>query len=315
MTKLNRFNGWVANVAFSCVVLGTIVETEADRGPVNEYIISCCSIAIILGCCAFFGHLFAGDLVGSPFEGLLSLIVCGLWCAAVAVIHNPMNDLAVEQTATYRIGVKNPNLYFFSWASFVSSAYVLTSLGQEYRVVNVDRTHRNIVRWYMLLVASIIVLGSSSKLKTKNEGLCDMNINELCRRTNYAVALGVIGAALAIIPIVLTHMGALITMVEGIIAFTSLVFYCVGVAAITNSKYGPANTIGNLYFASWAGFLLSVLLTFTCVKERFGPEEPDEETESQMGKSESKEGKGDVERQHVGEQVEEIQAEGKDDDE
>eukprot|EP01083_Nonionella_stella_P260201 887518_1 len=113
----------------------------------------------------------------------------------------------------------------------------------------------------------------------------------------------------------LAHCDKVFPIFESIIAFVILVFFCVGVGTITNNQRGPGGTIGNLYFASWFGFYLSVFLSFTCLNLLICPqdaeqEEEDEEVEgSGMGKSEGRSGKADVTGgQQKGDQVEEIEA-------
>jgi hypothetical protein len=91
-------------------------------------------------------------------------------------------------------------------------------------------------------------------------------------------------------------------------------------AAITDNASGPGNTIGNLYFASWIGFGLTVLLFCTSMKEMVSPDEAEssegENAESEAkdakGSSEAKSSKGDNRNvvQNVGEHVEETPAEG-----
>ena len=75
-------------------------------------------------------------------------------------------------------------------------------------------------------------------------------------------------------------------------------------AVITDNVYGPASNIGNLYFASWIGFSLSVMLAFTSLKELFSPaDSSSQESESNVDKSSKGEGEN-VVRQDVGDQVE-----------
>jgi hypothetical protein len=91
-------------------------------------------------------------------------------------------------------------------------------------------------------------------------------------------------------------------------------------AAITDNASGPGNTIGNMYFASWIGFGLTVLLFCTSFKEMVSPDEV-ESTEGENAESEAKGVKGGGEAkpakgddrnvvQNVGEQVEETPGEG-----
>lgn len=165
-------------------------------------------------------------------ESINGSVVCALWAAAIAIIQNPRNSLAIEEVQSSRqIEIRNTNLYFFSWASFIASAYLLTSVAQDHDVVNVRAVPTKLMRWYMLLVCSVVVLGIGSRLK----GLtCSTSSGfgfeqETCRRTDYSVSFGVITAALAVIPITLSHMGWMKAFVEAPIAVIVLAFYCVGV--------------------------------------------------------------------------------------
>ena len=176
------------------------------------------------------GHLFASSFFKKTLEGAKGVVVCALWAAALAIIHNPRNELALQEIPEFqRVFIRNANLYFFSWASFISSVYVLLSLAQEHEVVNVHLVPMKLMRWYLLLISSIVVLGQSSKQKSLTCASTYGFQEELCRRTDYAVALGVIGAALTVIPITLAHLGTLKLFVEVPIATISLVFYSVGV--------------------------------------------------------------------------------------
>lgn len=328
MAKLNRFNGWVAVIAFSCVVLGSFIEDVPNsfRNQKENYVIACCSIAIALSAVVLSGYFFFEKMVGTLFEAAIGTVVFALWAAAIAVLQNPDNQLALTAfPAIKSVVIRNANLYFFSWASFVSTAYVIASLGQEHEVVNIQAVPMKLMRWYLLLITSIVLLGVSSKVRDLTcSSICPDGTNacfdsELCRRTNYGVSLGVISAALSIIPITLAHLGSLKPIIEIPVAFVALVFYCVGAAAITDNASGPGNTIGNLYFASWIGFGLTVLLFCTSIKEMVSPDQAEssegENVESEgkdvKGGGEVKPGKGNNRNvvQNVGEHVEETPAE------
>lgn len=163
----------------------------------------------------------------------MGTIVCALWCAAIAVVMNPRNELAIESIGVAHV-IRNTNLYFFTWAAFLSSAYVLTSIAHEYRLVDVQTAPLNLVRWYLLLIASVVVLGTSSKLK---ELTCSPDIGGdeyLCRITSYGISFGVITACLALIPIIWTHIAEMNMIVESIVGVVVTIFYCVGAAYITD---------------------------------------------------------------------------------
>lgn len=280
MTKLNRFNGWVAVLAFSCVVVGTLIqdpEINLYRDSNDKYVISTSSIAIGLSFFALIGYLFTDKLVGGIFEASMGTVVFALWCGAISLVMNPNNELAVIRRGVNH-SVRNTNLYFFTWAAFLSSAYVLASVSQQYRLVDIQTAQTSLVRWYLFLIASVVVLGSSTKLKDLTCATGFGYDDDLCRTTKYGISLGVVSAGLAIIPIIWSHLAKMNLIVEGIIGVIVTVFYSLGAAYITTVD-GPGSEIGNLYFATWFGFGLAVFLTFTCFKEMIAPEPIVEESQ------------------------------------
>jgi len=277
MTKLNRFNGWVSVLASSCVVIGSLIqdpEINETRNSNDKYVIATCCIAIALSILSIIGYLCTDKLVGGIFEAALGTTVCALWCGAISLIMNPRNQLAIRQEGLSHV-VRNTNLYFFTWAAFISSAFVLASIAQQYRLVDVQHASSKIVRWYLFLVASVVVFGTATKLRAVT---CLVPEDDICRTTNYAVSLGVISAGLSVIPITWFHCAKMSLIVEAIVGTILMVFYSVGAAYITDIS-GPGSNIGNLYFSTWIGFGISVLLTFSCFKEMITPESAVEESQ------------------------------------
>lgn len=326
MTNINRFNGWVGVLAFSAVVLGALVQDGSERDSIIRYVISCCSIAIGFSFICIMGYFFTDRLAGGIFEASFGVVVFALWCAAIALIMNPNNNLAIQVNEFQkRHEIRNTNIYFFTWAAFLSSCYVLGSISQQYRVVDVQTVPRNLTRWYLFLVSSVIVLGTSSNLKDVSCSDFPTFNSEYCRTTKYGATLGVIGAALALIPIIWTHVAKPSLFVDLVISVIVTVFYCVGAAYITDIS-GPGGVVGNLYFFTWISFGLSVMLTFTCIKEIISPEETI--TESQhpevektgQGEGEQQEGteakggdaKGGEEQKGDEEELQDVDVEGRD---
>lgn len=222
------------------------IVPQSVRGPRENYIISCCAIAIFFGFLAMNMYFFFENHIGTTMESMKAAAVCGLWAAGIAIIQNPSNGLAIEEVPfTKQIEIRNTNLYFFSWASFITSAYLITSIGQDHDVVNVRAVPSKLMKWYMLLVCSIVVLGISSRLK----GLtCSTSFGfeeEKCRRTDYAIGFGVITAALAVIPITLAHLGWMKAFIEAPIAVIVLAFYSVGVGKFASK---PANVYNHISY-------------------------------------------------------------------
>ena len=214
-------------------ILTLFKEINFDRNSNDKYVISCCSIAIILSALTITGYFFIEKHVTSIFEASMSTVVCALWCAAIALVMNPSNNLAIEIVGVSHL-IRNTNLYFFTWAAFLSSAYVLTSVAQDFHLVDVERVPLRLVRWYLFLIASVVVLGTASKLRDLTCS-AELGLDEyLCKITNYAISLGVITTGLAVMPIIWSHIAKLSVIVETIVAVIVTVFYCVGAAYITD---------------------------------------------------------------------------------
>ena len=85
------------------------------------------------------------------------------------------------------------------------------------------------------------------------------------------------------------------------------------------------NDIGNLYFATWFGFGLAILLTFTTFKQMIAPESTEEESQhpdasktgaAQQEGEQERQGQGQGGQGHQGgeEQLEEVDVKGRDED-
>jgi hypothetical protein len=108
-------------------------------------------------------------------------------------------------------------------------------------------------RWFLLLVASLVVLITSTLLASTL-------LEPKSKRVKYATSVGAIGVAFPFLVICF----AMCRCTLGVIFQLSLsvmivALYAFEVAFITSSK-GPAHAISNLYFSSWIGFLLSISL-------------------------------------------------------
>lgn len=211
------------------------------RGQKENYIIACCVIAIFLGFVAMNMYMFFETHIGTIKESSFAVIAFALWCAAIAIIQNPKNSLAVKED-DLQVVIRNTNLYFFSWASFITSAYVLSSISQDHDVVNVRNVPLKLTRWYLLMVCSVVVLGISSNLKSitcsgssTDLGLVSTDLafdENRCRRTDYAISFGVVTTVLTFVPIILSHCGWLKSFIEVPVAVVVLAFYCVGVGKL-----------------------------------------------------------------------------------
>ena len=131
--------------------------------------------------------------------------------------------------------------------------------------------------WYLLTLTSLVVLVDAIELYMAFDA-CSSGDNEdgvditgsslssssssqpdLCTKTEYAVALGAVGTFCAFICSGLATTGGLGTKMECIFAIIFLALYLTGVALITFNE-GPGTSLGNLYFATWMGAMVGVVL-------------------------------------------------------
>jgi amino acid transporter len=107
--------------------------------------------------------------------------------------------------------------------------------------------------------------------------------NDFCSRTVFAMSLGVVSGVVAFLWMIL---GAkLPAIVDTILGWLMLAAWVFGIGYITfgDKEDVPARNIGNLYFATWAGFIISCLLASGSLRalfhSKFGDGEGENTTE------------------------------------
>eukprot|EP00545_Synedropsis_sp_CCMP1620_P014187 CAMPEP_0119015440 /NCGR_PEP_ID=MMETSP1176-20130426/11013_1 /TAXON_ID=265551 /ORGANISM="Synedropsis recta cf, Strain CCMP1620" /LENGTH=315 /DNA_ID=CAMNT_0006968731 /DNA_START=69 /DNA_END=1016 /DNA_ORIENTATION=+ len=262
-----RFQAWGALFVFSCVTLAAHDSTlPEEKTRSAKWVEAFLCISLIFSFFGVVGYFLKDKFIGTKIEGAISSILVVFYCAGLPTIMNPEKGFAVS-TGMFPIPtVRNSNLYFFSWISFICILYIQGHWMQEVtgRDIASEITPKY-AKWGGLFAASIVVLASSSKIhidtcKDFGKG------SEFCKRTNYAISLGVLGTVIAMVAIFLMKTGKMSPMMESGTAFLALILYTFGVGFITFGN-GPATTISNLYFAVWIGFALTIFLFFECFRE------------------------------------------------
>lgn len=196
-------------------------------------------------------------IVGTIPEGILSFILVGFWAANVAIVTKTSNDLAfIDSEAEL-----NANLFFFSWAGFVTSLilfvnYLKSSVGVDV-VGAMNQRGARLTFWAALLANAFIVMGSS--LRVNNDDCSPVTTRQevYCTRTNFGIALGAIGSAFALVVLTLKLFCRVDSVLcEFVPAALLAVMNGFGVGFIT-SKDGPGASLGNLWMGSWLSFLVS----------------------------------------------------------
>jgi len=187
-------------------------------------------------------------------------------------VMSPSRALAVTRTDIGLNVVRNANLYFSSWFAFICTFYICASFTMEHwkkAAEIISAVTGRMVKWWILFIVSIIVLVSSTQFHYSqdcpNGGKTELSVNA-CASNRYAVALGAFASVLTLIAIILGHIAKLLFYVESVFAVVLFIFYTAGIAVITYNE-GSGVTIGNLYFATWTGFILTIFLCINCFHE------------------------------------------------
>jgi hypothetical protein len=203
--------------------------------------------------------------MGELAEAALSLFLLVCWIAGLPIIMAPTRFLAVAPSNNGLNYVLNANLYFFSWAAFLCIVFISFSLvvetisGAQEAVSSVTP---KLLKWYMLVITSLVVMASAAQFQQSQN--CTNVQSITCSSNKFAISLGVIGfVAASLVVAVMSYVGTLSIYIETGVALFLFIMYTAGVGVIT-FDYGSGVTIGNLYFSTWAGFIITIFLLVEC---------------------------------------------------
>lgn len=277
---------WIAFVGFSAITLGSVVEVKNAAQDVNaatRWTVSCSAMTMTLSSIVMIAHLIpplSVLIVGTLLEGILLLVLTAFWSATVSIVTDKSNLLGVSEKDG---GVMNGNLYFFSWAGFITAILLLVHYMKHALGVDVAEVRNRATRltaWGGLLAASIVVMGSSARTLSEQcpyelqEGDNEDLAESFCSRAGFGVAVGTLSLTMTLL---IVGMKLLVAAVPFFFEFGIAVFLAVlngfGVAFITSPK-GPGSAIGNLYFFSWISLFLAFMLSGDCFGELTGASNP-----------------------------------------
>ena len=198
-----------------------------------------------------------------------------LWATGLPVIMNPSHAIAVSYTQ-----VENANLYFASWLSFFCVLWICFNLGKEVYGMDIILDYARPIakskqgHWYALVAASLVVTSASVRVfKADDCSIAAMKNAPICKQTKFAISAGVIATLVSTAVTILMARGRALPMqYEFLSSIVMFVIWCFGMGFITFGE-GPGHAIGNLYFATWACFVLSILICSECYRERLGQQE------------------------------------------
>jgi hypothetical protein len=288
-----RFTLWIAFLVFATITMGSAIgvkKAEGDTDSNAKWAVTCSALTFAVTGLVVLMHLspmFSTYIVNTKLEGAICLILTVFWAVTVAVVSNASSGLAVDSEMDNTI--VNGNLYYFSWAGFVTSVMLVVAYLRGVFGVDVTGEMKNraarLTLWSGLLACQLVVMGSSANVFDKD---CapQTQSDTFCARTKYGLSLGVIGTIFSLAVVAMKMLTAVAPfVVEGALSFFLCIMNGFGVAFITSAK-GPGSPIGNLYYFTWLSFLCTLMLVASCYDDYANvgiPEESNEEENEANG--------------------------------
>jgi len=264
--KSPRFMLWLTFFAFSTITMTSAVSLKKEEEEISansRWAVFCSSFSFASTGVVTLLHLspFSDYVIGTKLEGILTLILACFWSATVSVVANASTGLAVDSSMDNTI--VNGNLYYFSWAGFVTSILLVVSYLRGVFGVDiygeVSNRSARLTLWAGFLACQMVVMGASANILDKN---CGDYLSEpsFCRRTKFGIIVGAMGTLLSLGVVsmkMLTQISPVV--VEGGLSAFLCLLNGFGVAFLT-SPAGPGSAIGNLYYFAWLSWLCSFML-------------------------------------------------------
>jgi hypothetical protein len=166
------------------------------------------------------------------------------------------------------------NLYYFSWAGFITSIVLFVSYLRSVFGVDVVGAVKNratrLSWWAGMLATAVVVMGSAARSLKDDCGQSNTEADfseSYCRKTKFAVSVGAVGVVFSIVVVGMKFLTTTAPfMAEFAVACMLAVLNAFGVA-YTTSADGPGSGIGNLYYFSWGSLMCAAVLAAECFNE------------------------------------------------
>lgn len=280
-----RITTWALLALFSALAL-TAHETDDQDANFSRNILvtTTTSITIAFSLIAVLANIGVSSLgslfVGTIMEGLVALIIVGLWAGTLPVIMDPSNGLGQmyvgksgSSVADYQSTISNANLFFTSWGCAVCALSVLAQYIRE-RLGGQEAGGMGYTsKWYFLMLASVIVIIESMRFKNQVCSIEGGTSQVTCARNTYGLATGIVGLIISFLISTFSSFGKDSALITTGSSFLMALLYtiCAGLLTFEN---GPATYVGNHYFSAWAGFFTSFIIFGSVMKEFLGVTAP-----------------------------------------
>jgi hypothetical protein len=275
-TRLYIFLG-ISSTVCSASALDAAMYEVNDLRLEQRIVISFPSIVAVLCACQFLLCLHSSTykIVSQIWlGGLLSALKCAACFLTLAITMHSETSWAVNNIGEIEIA----NLYYFTWASTVTAGLLMTSYVKDY--VHLKEEDLITAIWVVLCKVCFIILAAGYHVWHSISGACTMDdirsgAVSFCSRTVLAILIAfsgmIVAASVAVVRVMIdagcpNAKGRARARVELVAASLMVILFGIGVATITGIG-GPGQSVGDLFYASWMAFLVSLGLFLACFEE------------------------------------------------
>lgn len=264
---------------------------NGGRTSQQRWALACSSITFIITLAAVLVHLsasYSSLFVGTKIEGLICILLVAFWASTVAVVTNPNNGLACESNGA----VSNGNLFYFTWAGLFCSVILGASFVKSVHHLDINGEMRDraarLRLWSSMAFCSLVSMGSSARFFDDNCRYGAYVGPTFCRRSIFGITIGALSTVLSLYVVAMKIMTRrTFFVVETAFSSGMVVVWSFGVALLT-AEAGPAHSLGNLYYFTWASFFAAFFLCSSLYKEYQALRSPSNEETPPANISESK---------------------------
>jgi hypothetical protein len=172
------------------------------------------------------------------------------------------------------------NLYYFSWGAIFVAGMQMTSYAKP--ILGHHDESDMFVLWAANVKVCMVTLGASLHIWHNISDSCtspgvedavgDLTVSDtFCGRTKLGIGVAVTGICLGWLCIISRVLGCPITSrcrpyLETLLSIVLIIVYGAGLALLTGMG-GPGQSVGDLFYASWLSFVVSVAIFVTGVDQ------------------------------------------------
>lgn len=203
--------------------------------------------------------------------GILSIVCFGLWLVDLIITMHSEDSWAVNGIGE----IEDANLYYFSWAGILTAAFQMVYFLKA--MFNVRYRDNMVLVWMAICKVCVVILGASLHVWNTISDNCEFDeiahgAVTFCSRTVLSMIFAVTGILVGGLVVFVRFCLYLCPMyqctimqvhVEMLVSLFLVLLFGAAAALITGIG-GPGQSVGDLYYATWLAFWVSVGIFVTC---------------------------------------------------